>query len=333
VTAAADPRAGYAPANSQSVPGMSESHAEFAPANSQSVPGVSESHAEFAPANSQSVPGGTPGTLVVKLGGTTIADQGHVLDQVASVARSRPVVVVHGGGKRVTGWLERLGVPTRFEDGLRVTDEASLEVTAAVLRGVINTEVVAALRARGCDAIGLSGVDAGILAGERVPSKGLVARIVDVRRPVLAGLLAAGLVPVIAPLALDETGTVCNVNADDAAAGLARGLRASHLVLLTDVDGIRDADDRRIPELDSDEAERLIASGVIAGGMIPKVRTALGVVASAPETVAIVIDSCDRAALQRALDDPGFGTRVRAGSSRSSAAEPQRDAETGGGRR
>ena len=92
--------------------------------------------------------------VVVKLGGTTLAEQRQVLAEVAAVARRRPVVLVHGGGKRMTEWLERLGVQTRFEDGLRVTDPAALEVAAAVLRGVVNSELVAALRDAGCDAVG-----------------------------------------------------------------------------------------------------------------------------------------------------------------------------------
>src|ERR687889_1089820 len=142
--------------------------------------------------------------LVVKLGGTTIADQSHVLADVAALARRRPVVLVHGGGKRITEWLERLGVPTRFEGGLRVTDPAALEVAAAVLRGVVNSELVAALRDAGCDAVGLSGVDGGMLVAERVPGLGLVAHVVDLRRDLLDGLLVAGQVPVVAPLARDE---------------------------------------------------------------------------------------------------------------------------------
>src|SRR6187455_3853543 len=113
--------------------------------------------------------------LVIKLGGTTISDQAQVLDEVAAIARHRPVVLVHGGGRRITEWLERLGVPTRFEGGLRVTDPAALEVAAAVLRGVVNSELVAALRDVGCDAVGLSGVDGGLLIGQRLPNVGLVA--------------------------------------------------------------------------------------------------------------------------------------------------------------
>ena len=254
----------------------------------------------------------TADLVVVKLGGTTIAGQEHVLGKVAELSHERPVIVVHGGGKRVTSWLERLDVSTRFEDGLRVTDADSLEITAAVLRGIVNTELVAALRARGCDAVGLSGVDGGIVVAERLAGKGLVATATGVRGGLLRLLLATGRVPVVAPLALDESGIVCNVNADDVAAGLARGLGARQLVLLTDVDGIRGADGQRLPHLAADEAERLIGSGVIAGGMIPKVRTALRAVGNDPGAEAIVVDSSDPDALGRALGDPSFGTRLRA---------------------
>src|SRR4029079_19674916 len=142
--------------------------------------------------------------LVVKLGGTTIADQQQVLGEVAAVARRRPVVLVHGGGKRITEWLERLGVPSKFENGLRVTDQAALEVAAAVLRGVVNSELVAGLRDRGVDAVGLSavvyavglsGVDGGLLISERVPGIGLVAHVVGLRRDLLDAILVGGQVP------------------------------------------------------------------------------------------------------------------------------------------
>ncbi len=164
--------------------------------------------------------------LVVKLGGTTIADQRQVLTEVAAVARKRPVVLIHGGGKRITEWLDRLGVPSAFEGGLRVTDAAALEVAAAVLRGVVNSELVAGLRDLGVDAVGLSGVDGGMLIAERVPGMGLVAHVVGLRRDLLDSLLVGGQVPVVAPLARDEDGIVCNVNADDVAAGIAAGLGA-----------------------------------------------------------------------------------------------------------
>ena len=247
--------------------------------------------------------------VVVKLGGTTLAEQRQVLEEVAQVARRRPVVLVHGGGKRMTEWLERLGVQTRFENGLRVTDPAALEVAAAVLRGVVNSELVAALRDAGCDAVGLSGVDGGLLIGERLPNVGLVATVTGVRRDLIDSLLVAGQVPVVAPLARDAEGTVCNVNADDAAAGLAAGLGARQLVLMTDVDGVRDAAGNKLDSITADQAAALIADGTIRGGMVPKVRAALSALAWDGAEAIIADGSADRA-LVRALEDRSFGTRV-----------------------
>ena len=250
--------------------------------------------------------------VVVKLGGTTLAEQRQVLTEVAVLARSRPVVLVHGGGKRMTEWLERLGVQTRFVNGLRVTDPEALEVAAAVLRGVVNSELVAALRDVGCDAVGLSGVDGGLLIGERLADVGLVATVTGVRRDLIDSLLVAGQVPVVAPLARDEQGVVCNVNADDAAAGLAAGLGARQLVLMTDVDGIRGADGEKLDSVSAEQAEALIADGTIRGGMVPKVRAALSAL-TFPGTEAIIADGSAPDALRRSLEDPSFGTRVAAG--------------------
>ena len=251
--------------------------------------------------------------LVVKLGGTSLEEQQQVLAEVATVARRRPVVLVHGGGKRMTEWLTRLGVETRFEGGLRVTDTASIEIAAAVLRGVVNSELVAALRDLRVDAVGLSGVDGGLLIAERIPDMGLVAHVVGLRRDLLDGLLVAGQVPVVAPLARDESGVVCNVNADDAAAGIAAGLGARQLVLMTDVDGVRDARGDRLSTLSAEDAETLIDAGVIAGGMVPKVRAALAALAW-EGAEAVIADAAAPDALARALDDPTFGTRISAGS-------------------
>ncbi len=249
--------------------------------------------------------------LVVKLGGTTIAEQSQVLREVAALARHRPVVLVHGGGKRITEWLERLGVPSRFEGGLRVTDAQSLEVAAAVLRGVVNSELVAGLRDLGVDAVGLSGVDGGLLVADRIPELGLVASVSGLRRDLLDAVLVGGQVPVVAPLARDADGIVCNVNADDAAAGIATGLGARQLVLLTDVDGVHDADGHKLDSLTVAEAEHLIATGVIGGGMVPKIRAALAALGW-DGAEAIIADASADAALQRALTDPSFGTRITA---------------------
>jgi acetylglutamate kinase len=138
---------------------------------------------------------------------------------------------------------------------------------------------------------------------------GLVAHVVGLRRDLLDAVLVGGQVPVVAPLARDEDGIVCNVNADDAAAGIAAGIGARQLVLMTDVDGVRDADGRRLDTLTTGEAEDLIESGVIAGGMVPKIRAALAALAW-DGSEAIIADGSAENALERALGDPTFGTRI-----------------------
>jgi acetylglutamate kinase len=249
--------------------------------------------------------------LVVKLGGANLADEAPILTAVAQQARRRPVVVVHGGGARVTDWQGRLGVEARFEEGLRVTDAATLEVAQAVLGGLVNGELVAALRRAGADAVGLSGIDGGLLVAERVPGKGLVASVVDIRRGLLDALLVAGQLPVIAPLALDQEGITCNVNADDVAAGIAHGIGARQLVLLSDVAGVHGEAGSPLAAIDAREAAHLLASGVIHGGMVPKVRAALRAVADDPGAEAIIADGGATDALTRALEDASFGTRIR----------------------
>jgi len=170
---------------------------------------------------------------------------------------------------------------------------------------------VSDLRDRGVDAVGLSGVDGGFMIAERVPGLGLVAHVVGVRRDFLDQLLVGGQVAVVAPLARDEQGIVCNVNADDAAAGIAAGLGARQMVLMTDVDGVRDAAGEKVATMTADEAESLISDGVIKGGMVPKIRAALQAVGWAGAQ-AVICDAADPHALSRALGDPAFGTRITA---------------------
>ncbi len=250
----------------------------------------------------------TAETVVVKLGGETLAEQHDALRGVADLTGEYRLVIAHGGGKRLSGWLERLGIESRWAAGRRVTDDAALDVAIAVLGGLVNRELVASLVALRVDAIGLSGVDGGLLAAARLPELGRVARVTGARPDLIDALLDANLVPVVAPLALDETGAICNVNADEVAAGLARALRA-RLVLLSDTDGVRGGDGRRIERLDAAGAEARIADGSISGGMIPKVRGALSVIdAGGPEVV--IADGRSPDALRRALSDARFGTRL-----------------------
>jgi acetylglutamate kinase len=255
--------------------------------------------------------GGRP--LVVKLGGTTIAEQRDVLDEIVVERQRRRVVVVHGGGKRLTEWLERLDVTSRFVAGRRVTDEAALEVFLAVIGGLVNAELTAALRGLGADAVGVRGIDGGTIRGPRAEGLGLVISEPIADPALLQTLLDAGRLPVLAPMGLDADEGICNVNADDAAAALSATL-GGELLLLTDTDGVRDADGARIPELTSEAAEQLIMSGVIAGGMVPKVRSALRALASGSKAErAIIADGRAAEALRGALHE-GRGTRFRTGS-------------------
>jgi acetylglutamate kinase len=254
--------------------------------------------------------GTSSGPLVVKLGGTTIAEEQDVLAEIVVERQRRPVVVVHGGGKRLTEWLDRLGVASRFVAGRRVTDHAALEVFLAVIGGLVNAELTAALRRLGADAVGMRGIDGATIRGPRAEDLGRVISEPTVDPTLLETLLDAGRLPVLAPMGLDPEGLVCNVNADDAAAALSSAL-GGELLLLTDTDGVRDAAGARIPELTPDAAEQLIAGGVIAGGMVPKVRSALRALAPGSRAErAVIADGRAVGALERALVG-GAGTGFR----------------------
>ena len=248
--------------------------------------------------------------LVVKLGGTTITEQQDVLREIVAERGSRPVVVVHGGGKRLTDWLTRLGVESRWDAGRRVTDEATLEVFLAVIGGVINAELTAALRALGGQPVGIRGIDGGMIRGPAADGLDRVISEPTADVTVLRTLLDAGFLPVLAPMGLDPAGRICNVNADDAAAALSAAL-GGELVLLTDTDGVRDAAGARIAELTPESAARLISEGVIAGGMVPKVSSALRAIGPGSQAErAVIADGRQAGALQRALQEhAGTGFR------------------------
>jgi acetylglutamate kinase len=245
---------------------------------------------------------------VVKLGGTTLSDSKAVAD-ISSALERRSLVLVHGGGRRLSEWLERMGIESSFRNGLRITDDRALEVAVAVFGGLVNAELVGRLIAEGVRAVGLTGIDGRMLVARRQPQLGRVAHVEGANPTAIYALLAAGMVPVVAPLALDEDGFICNVNADEVAAGLA-GAMDARLVLLTDTDGVLDTAGRRIPQLDELTAEQLITEGVIAGGMVPKVVGALAALRSGATEV-VIADGRRDGALPQALGDPSFGTRMR----------------------
>lgn len=252
--------------------------------------------------------------MVIKLGGAAAGDEDAALDFVAERAEAADaIVVVHGGGPLVDEWSKRLGIETRFEDGLRVTDERTRDVALAVLAGLANKRVVAALSRRRVDAVGISGVDAGLLIVDRAaPSLGFVGRVRAVRPKVIDALLEARLVPVVAPAAVASSGgELLNVNADEAAGAIAAGIGARLLLFVTDVNGVQDRNGRRIARLDAETIRRLRAERVVSGGMLPKLEAAL--VAAAEGCVAAIVGARDRSGLRALAEGRQAGTMVSAG--------------------
>jgi acetylglutamate kinase len=220
---------------------------------------------------------------VLKVGGNELND-GAFLPALAQAvaAMPRPVVIVHGGGQAIAEMQSRLGLPTVKVDGLRVTDAESLAVSQMVLSGQTNKTLVAALLASGVEAVGLSGVDGGLLrcVKKEHPKAdlGYVGQIVEVHPRVVQALASQGVVPVISPISLGLDGQIYNVNADEAAGALATALGARLLSFLSNVPGVLDLNQRLIPVLGPSETEELIEQGVISEGMVPKVRAALDVI-------------------------------------------------------
>jgi acetylglutamate kinase len=253
-------------------------------------------------------------TLVIKLGGSTLEHQRAALEDIVWLRGlgARPVLV-HGGGPEINEWLDRLGLPRRFERGLRVTDAATLEVVRMVLVGKVNGELVRLVGELGGRAVGLSGMDGRLLRAKAIaPELGFVGAVTAVEAGPVEALGAAGYIPVIAPLGLGEDGAVLNINADDAAADLARGLGAAKLLYLSDVPGILDERGELLSVLTDAEVRSLIASGTIAGGMIPKAEAALRAL-EATERVHIVDGREPHVLIRELLTHEGAGTMIERG--------------------
>jgi len=227
--------------------------------------------------------------VVLKIGGSVAGEADAVVRTIVSLHEGgHPLVVVHGGGPQVGEWSARFGLETKFIRGLRVTDEPTRDVALAVLAGLANKTLVARLVGEGVPAVGLSGVDGGMLRAEREDAElGLVGRVSLVDSALIDDLLEAGRVPVLAPAALGPTGEILNVNGDSAAGAIAASIGARLLAFLTDVPGILVKDQLVVGTLDREQAAKLIEDGTIAGGMLPKVEACL-LAASAGCSAAIV---------------------------------------------
>lgn len=229
-------------------------------------------------------------------------------------------VVVHGGGPQIDAMLGQMGVVSERIDGLRVTDERTMEVVEMVLAGKVNSEIVSLMCRAGARAVGLSGKDDSFLMGEKVTrmrtksgkdvDPGLVGRIVRVKTDVVQKLVDGGFVPVIAPVAVDEDGRSLNVNADTVAGAVAASLKADKLLLMTDIDGVRGADGHIASSMTAPDVRALIDDGVISGGMIPKVQSALDALATGVAKVHVVDGRVQHAALLEVFTDKGIGTEI-----------------------
>ena len=271
-------------------------------------------------------------TFVVKLSGkvteshdnlTSLAEELALLHQVGI-----RICVVHGGGKQLSDLASKLGVEQTIIEGRRVTDDATLEMAKMIFAGKINTDILAALRQRSIEAVGLSGVDGNIVHAERRPPKeilnretgikdkvdfGHVGDVVQINARLLTVLLDHGYLPVISSLGADDEGTVFNINADTIAAEIAVQLQAEKLILLSDVDGLyltaRDSD-TKVSRVTAAEAGDLISSGAASGGMIPKLQSIIVLLERGVHSAHIISGTKRNALLSEIFTDKGTGTMI-----------------------
>ena len=269
-------------------------------------------------------------TFVVKYGGHAMGDPAAARSFAADVVLLKQVginpIVVHGGGPQIGSMLKRLGVESRFVDGLRVTDAQTAMIAEMVLAGSINKEIVGWLGTAGGRAAGISGKDGWLVTAEKIgraPDRnrgiernvdlGFVGEPVNVDRTILDTLSAAGIIPVVAPIAIGVDGYTYNINADTMAGAIAGAIGASRLFLLTDIAGVLGKDGALITDLTPADVARLRADGTIAGGMIPNLETCVGAIEQGVDAAVILDGRVPHAMLLEIFTRRGAGTLVRAG--------------------
>lgn len=259
----------------------------------------------------------TNNTIVVKIGGSTLGEHDTTIQDVVELQKKGiRIIVVHGGGKMITDWQEKLGLNTRFVRGKRVTDKPSLEVAVSVLAGLVNKEIVTSIVSAGGRAAGISGVDGSLIEGSIENAEmGYVGRIDKIDVALLDALLIAGFVPVIATIGFNrrtETSDnvrTLNINADTAAGEIAAVVRAGKLVFLTDVEGVLDKAGKLFSTLSPAEAEALVKGGVASGGMIPKLEACL--MALQGGAAAYIVDGRKSHALRELMAGGSGGTVIK----------------------
>jgi len=268
-------------------------------------------------------------TIVIKYGGAAMVDEELKAGFASDISLLKHIgvnpVVVHGGGPQIDKTLHRMNIERRFVQGMRVTDEETLNIVEMVLAGKVNKDIVALINRHGGRAVGLSGKDGSLLQAEKmfVEKKGpatdrpeiidigMVGRVTKVQTALLSALAAADFIPVIAPVGAGEQGETYNINADFVASAVAAALQAEKLVLLTDEEGILDADKKLLSTLTESETKRLIAGGVITGGMLPKVDACFQALDAGVKKTHIIDGRVTHSVLLEIFTDRGIGTEIR----------------------
>lgn len=267
-------------------------------------------------------------TIVVKYGGHAMVDDSLKNDFTGDITLLKyiglKVVVVHGGGPQINKVLDTMGITSRFVRGMRYTDDETMDVVEMVLGGRVNKEIVAGINARGGRAAGLTGKDGGLITAQKMTiyqegfddktpeiiDPGMVGKVSEVDPDILHTLTDKGFIPVIAPVGVGKNGETYNINADHVASKIASALKAERLILLTDVDGLLDADLKLIPSVDAGTIKKMIKAEDIKGGMIPKMECAMDVLENGVGKVHIINGTRPHALLLELFTDSGIGTQV-----------------------
>ena len=255
-------------------------------------------------------------TVVIKFGGHAMVDDAAMEGFARDIVLMRQVgvnpVVVHGGGPMINDMLKRLDIKSEFVNGKRVTDAATVEVVEAVLSGSVNKRIVQAINTQGGRAVGLSGKDCNLMICDQTnPDLGFVGTPAEMDPTILRTLADAEIIPVIAPLGAGRNGETFNVNGDTAAGAIAASLSADRLLLLTDVEGVKDNVGQVITEITPEQISALTKNGTIAGGMIPKTETALDAINGGVRAVVILDGRAPNACLLELFTDHGAGSLIR----------------------
>jgi len=258
--------------------------------------------------------------VVVKYGGNAMINEElkqQVMEDIVLLwLIGVKVVLVHGGGPEITDMMNKLGKRSEFVDGLRVTDEETIEIVQMVLTGKVNKSLVNLLEMKGGKAIGLSGTDARLIEASMKDERlGFVGDVTKINIDPVTGLLERGYIPVISTIGCDKEGNVYNINGDTAAAHIAGALEAERLIMMTDIDGIledMDDPDTLIPELTISEAQMLYEKGIISGGMIPKVDCCIEAINKGVKNVVILDGRISHSILMELLTNEGAGTLIKA---------------------